>query len=339
MLFNGLKIQRILKSSLLLFVFIFSSSLIADDDSQLGVPGQFSDKEYEENLHHAAVEREDPDSSYVMGNSEPEKYLKDVKSSGFGAPGAGLQEDMPSPSQREKLISVGMDAPQSMENRENLLTYDGDDVYKEIYDRGDSSFSFSYFRDQYSVSDSGGVFQQSYVDAKGARRGGYLHFNFDSYLNRSFLSSFYGVGLGVGFSEGVGVFSQSTTDQSNVKFQLFMIPADFRLGLTIGRGKYFRLSVAGGPSAMGLAQSRNDKNNGDPDQHKRQVSLGYFGHAKVQVSLSALFHDVAFAGFSQYQMTNMYLNLEARHQSYSHFQDDVTIKGTSFGIGFTFEYL
>jgi len=90
---------------------------------------------------------------------------------------------------------------------------------------------------------------------------------------------------------------------------------------------------------MGLAQSRNDKNNGDPDQHKRQVSYGYFGHAKAQISLSALFHGLAFEGFSQYQMTNMYLNFEARHQSYSNFQDDITIKGTSFGIGFTFEYL
>ena len=90
---------------------------------------------------------------------------------------------------------------------------------------------------------------------------------------------------------------------------------------------------------MGISQSRDDKERGEDEKHRRQYSFGYFGHAKAQISLSSLFHDLAFGGFSQYQMTNMYLNLEARHQSYENFQDDISITGTSFGIGFTFEYL
>lgn len=43
--------------------------------------------------------------------------------------------------------------------------------------------------------------------------------------------------------------------------------------------------------------------------------------------------------FTSSRITNLYLNLEARQQSYESFQDEISISGTSFGIGFTFEYL
>ena len=339
MLFNGVKNQKI---EIIALTFLLSALLtptqVYAEDFGIAVPDQLSDSEFEDN--HKDQEESDKGTSYVMGTSEP-TFSKEQEETGkrsfLAGEGAGLEVD--DPSEREKLLATGYKAPHSLDNEENLVTFEGEQVYGNFYDSGESSFSFSYIQDAYTVNDARGVFQKSYIDAEDARRGGYLHFNFDSYINRSFLSTFYGLGLGVGFSEGEGIFTDSTSEKSNVSFQLFTIPADLRLGMTIGRGKYFRLSVAGGPSVMGISQSRDDKVRGEDDKHRRQYSFGYFGHAKAQISLAAIFNSLSFQGFREYQMTNMYLNLEARHQSYQNFQDDFTITGTSFGLGFTFEYL
>jgi len=43
--------------------------------------------------------------------------------------------------------------------------------------------------------------------------------------------------------------------------------------------------------------------------------------------------------FRQYSVTKFYLNLEARMNNVSNFQDDIEVSGSSFGIGFSFEYL
>lgn len=338
MLFNGLKIQRILKDNLFLLSIILSPQLYAEDFG-IAVPGQLSSDQFESDLNKKTEKKDDNGYSYVMGEGNDSLENSSSSEEAFTVPGMGADKEIDAPSEREKLLSTGYEAPQSLENEENLVIFDSEEIYDNFYDRGGSSFSFSYIRDEYLISDDKGVFQKSFINAKDSRRTGYLHFIFDSYMNKAFLSTFYGVGLGVGFSEGEGIFSTSTTSKSNVGFQLFTIPVDFRLGMTIGRGKYFRLSVAGGPSVMGLSQSRDDKDRGDDEKHRRQYSFGYFGHAKAQISISSLFHDIAFGGFSQYQMTNMYLNIEARHQSYESFQDNISITGTSLGVGFTFEYL
>ncbi len=334
MLFNGVKNQKI---KALALAFLLPINIFAEDFG-IAVPDQLSEDEFTENYKDQS-EESDEGSSYVMGETEPSLPNEDSSSKGAFVAGDGLDENVREPTKRDKLLSTGYKAPYSLENEENLVTFEGDQVYGNFYDNGESSFSFSYIQDAYTVSDSRGVFQKSYVDAEDARRGGYLHFNFDSYINRNFLSTFYGLGLGVGFSEGEGIFTESTTEKSNVTFQLFTIPLDMRLGMSIGRGKYFRLSLAGGPSVMGISQSRDDKERGDDAKHRRQYSFGYFGHAKAQISLASIFNNMAFQGFREYQMTNMYLNLEARHQSYQNFQDEFTITGTSFGVGFTFEYL
>ena len=90
---------------------------------------------------------------------------------------------------------------------------------------------------------------------------------------------------------------------------------------------------------MGLYQSRTDLDRDNDDRYRRQISYGYFGQAKVQISVSAFFSGIAFSTYSESDMAGMYLNLEARTQSYENFQDDISITGSTFGLGFTFEYL
>jgi hypothetical protein len=334
MLFNGVKKQKV---NIGIILFLFSISSMAEDFG-IAMPDQLSDKEYEVKLKSTSEEVDSSIDSYVMGDSEP----SDLKAEGepsFSVPGEGNLSEIEEPNEKEKLLSTGYKPPHSLDDKENLVTFKNREIYDNFYDKGTSSFSFSYVRDDYSVKDGRGVFQRSFVDADEARRGGYLHLVFDNYINRAFFSTFYGFGAGVGFSEGEGIFSSSSTTKSNVSFQLFTIPLDLRLGMSIGYGKYIRLSAAGGPSAMIISQSRSDKDRGEDEKHRRQYSFGYFGHAKVQFSVAAIFEKIAYEGFGQYDMTNMYLNLEARYQSYESFKDDLSITGTSVGLGFTFEYL
>ncbi len=49
--------------------------------------------------------------------------------------------------------------------------------------------------------------------------------------------------------------------------------------------------------------------------------------------------EAAYELFTSSEITNLYMNLEIRHESYKNFQDPIEVSGTSFGAGFTFEYL
>ena len=339
MLFNGVKIQNL---KLAFFGLALISSVYAEDFG-IALPDQLQESEYDKSPTREELKKFKDSGAHVMG-IVPEadletKYQENKNEKSYNIPEQGISE-VPEPSEREKLVSPDNPMPFKHENLENMVEIKNDGIYGNYYDQGESSFSFTYIKDSYSVTDDRNIYQSSYIDSNEGLQGGFLLFNFDNYISRNFLSPFYGVGLGVGFSRGEGIFETSTDTASGVTFQLFMIPLDFRLGVTVGHGKYVRFSLAGGPSVMGLSQSRDDRGSSDEDKHRRQVSYGYFGHGKMQVSLNSIFNRLAFKAFQQYKMTNMYLNLEARYHNYANFQDeDIAMDGASFGIGFTFEYL
>ncbi|MCF8057965.1 MAG: hypothetical protein K9K67_01605 [Bacteriovoracaceae bacterium] len=242
-------------------------------------------------------------------------------------------------SEKEKILATGNEVPYTHENRESLIEFKNKEIYKSIYNKGQSSFSFTYIKDEYDVKDNNNIYQQSFENAPGSKKGGSLHLHFDEYFSRGLFNTFYGYGLGVGYAVGKGIFSNSPVLESNVKFQLFTVPIDLRLGFDFVPSRFFKFSFSGGPSAMGLLQSRNDLDREDNLKHRRQVSYGYFGHGKLQISMSALSSFLASKTFSQSDLTNMYFNIEGRLQNYENFQDNISISGASFGLGFTFEYL
>ncbi len=249
-----------------------------------------------------------------------------------------VEEKVPVPSEKNKLLGAGNATPFVNEKRDSIISFTNKKIHQEIYNKSDSALSLSYLPDDYSVSGRGGAFDRTY-NGPGGRRGGFVHFTYDSYLSHWWLNTFYGFGLGLGFSSGEGQFSDSVVEQTGTNFQLFSIPVDLRLGFEIVPSRYFKLHLAGGPSAMGLYQSRDDLPREDDDRYKRQISYGYFAQAKFQINLSALFSSLAFRTYSRSDMSNMFLNIEARTHTYENFQDDISITGSTFGLGLTFEYL
>lgn len=338
MRFNGQR-KLILKflSSLL---FLFSSYA---EDFGVALPGQIQG----EDRYYEQKKDEDPDGviNLIMGDrSDGSVYDKEISeeekkkiSDDYMIPG-NREFKKDSLSEKEETFAIGNTVPFQHENEETLIEHDNDEIYGDIYNKGESSFSFAYIMDNYDVTDQRGVFQKSFEDASGSKRGGSLHLVWDEFFNRGWVGTFYGFGAGIGYSEGRGLFVSEASSSSDVRFQLYSIPLDLRLGFEIVPSRYFKLSFAGGPSVLGLMQTRSDLDKSENGRYRRQVSPGYFGHAKLQISISAMASDIAFKSYSQSDITNMYLNLEMRVQNYNSFQDDVSISGASIGAGFTFEY-
>lgn len=330
---NGLKIQ-------ILSLVLLLGSCASTEDFDHAVADQLkSDEAIQETIKNT----EDNDNDHVdflMGDRSDDLKLENDDNEDeplFAVSKEGKELEIKL-SDKEKILSTGNEVPYTYENKKDLITFNNEHIHEQIYNKAESSFSLSYIMDTYDISDSRGVFQRSFVDASGAQRGGAILLNFDEYFHRGVFNTFYGLGLGLGYSLGKGIFSSSTGTESNVEFKLYSIPVDLRLGFDLVTSRYFRLSVAGGPSVLGLWQSRNDLERDDDQKYRRQVSYGYFANGKLQISISALSSSKALNMFSISDVTNMFLNLEARIQSYENFQDDLSITGASFGAGFTFEY-
>lgn len=332
MLFSGLK-----NLTLSLF-FIFLASCSSSQDFRIAMPDQL--KNQESPIDQMEIEEDSDDADFVMGNRSGDLDVGEVEEK--PEEGFALQDKAKAVehklSKREKILSTGNEVPFTHEKRDSLIEFRNEDIYKRIYNTGESAFSFSYITDNYDVSDANNVFQESFVEAPGSKRGGTLHLNFDDYISRGFLNTFYGLGIGVGYSVGKGFFQNSANQESNVKFQLYSIPIDLKIGFELVPSRFFKLSFAGGPSALGLMQTRNDLDREDDRRYRRQVSYGYFAHGKLQISINSFSTSSAIKTFGQSDVTNMYINAEARLQSYENFQDDISITGASFGLGFSFEY-
>ncbi len=332
MLLNGLK--NLIVSLLLLLTF----TKVMAEDFGIALPDQLDP----DSLKLDDVKDRYNFGEHVMGNrDDTDDKWKASENGDFALSKKDVLKNKKI-SDKEEIKSFGSGAPFEMDNREHILESKNSEIFKSVYSKGASSFSFTYIQDKFDVDDSANVFERSYNAEQGTRRGGSLHLFFDNYFSKSFISPFWGGGFGVGYSQGKGIFSNSAEQESNVKFQLFTVPLDFRVGLDIGRGEFFKLSVAVGPSVVGLHQSRSDKERdekGEDGKYRRQIGYGYFGHAKAQISLSKFATKMAFDTYSQYDISNIFINLEGRYQKYENFQDDISISGVSFGVGLSFEYL
>lgn len=327
-----------LKKILISGLYLLSATSFAEDFG-ITMPDQLQGNErpYEGG---EALESSDDSADFIMGSRDGYDFPVSEESQ-ENDPGffTKAKEETKELTEKEKILSTGNEVPFTFEKSPTLVEFKNREIFKKIHNKGESSFSFGYIKDEYEFSDSRNVFKNSFDDATGSKRGGAVHLSFDDYITRGFFNIFYGAGFGVGFSEGKGKFTTSVNQESNVTLKLYYVPVDLRLGLELAPSRYFKIGLSGGPSAMGLFQSRSDKNQNEAGKYRRQVSYGYFGSAKLQLSLSGMSRSLAFKTFSQSDLTNMFLNFESRVQSYENFQDDISITGASFGIGFTFEYL
>jgi hypothetical protein len=314
--------------NLLILVWIAGCSSAENSNQFIG--GQLPD-EYVETTKSA------PESVYFP-SEKPGEFQTIGKAEGQSSFLAGDgQGEMTEPGLLSQVKGFGVEVVGSGESLAELSSNSDRALFNRVAWAGESAFSFSYFRNDFSYRDPSNIYEKTFRQSTGSIDGGSLLFSLDKYLWRGFADLYWQTNLGFGFNSGKGYFV--TGEESDTRMSLWTLPLDLGLGIGLPLGRFARLTASGGPSAMGLYQSRSDRNSGEEDKYRRQIGTGYYANAKLQLSLSNAFIGSFFEFFRTYRVTNAFLNFEARTQSYANFQDDIEIDGTSLGLGFSFDFI
>ncbi len=240
--------------------------------------------------------------------------------------------------ERKKLEDTGYTLPGSFDSSPNYIELDKKEMSSTFRKHSSGALNITYIKNNYSYESQNDIINRTISQGYKHVKGGALYVRSDQYFfRRDYINSFWSLGGGVGYNSGRGIFI--TGEQSDATFRLYEIPIDAGLGVEIPLYHWFKVSGTAGPSVTALYQNRSDFQQGEKGKNKIQVSYGQFVNAQFKFNLSGFSENLAYDLFTQSKITNLLLNLEVRYQNYQNFQDAIKISGTSFGIGFTFEYL
>ena len=239
----------------------------------------------------------------------------------------------------ESFNLIQSELPGTFADSKEYKEHDNLDIIASIDDFAKSSISLSYFMDNYDYTgDRAPLFEDIYERSTGSERLGLFLFSHKRYLSRSLFPIGIGFNLGIGYNKGRGRFTQAL-NESDANFILWTIPLDLAVSMEFSLRQWIKITASGGPSAMGLYQTRSDFTSGDNKKHRRQIGLGYFLASKLQFNFSKIFPSKGIKSLADNRMSSLFVNLEARMQNYRNFQDPFAISGISFGMGFSFEFL
>jgi len=223
-------------------------------------------------------------------------------------------------------------------NSPNYSQIKGNDIVKEISWKTKSTFGISYYAvDDLSYNESNQSYSRIYKDGNKSKDTGVLLISSSRFLYRTFLDFKFCFNLGVKYNSGVGTFPDGS--QSETKFTLWSIPIDMGLGIDIPISRFLKFSVSGGPSALLLLQSRDDRTYAQGDKSQKQYGYGYYGSAQALFGLSSIFPSYGTDLYSDYGIGQSFLSLEFRTVKYDNFKENLTVDGTSMGVGMIFEFL
>lgn len=348
MYFHGrARMMKLVTITKILFLTLFIANCFANESSSQAIPGgdipplmdgvEGGESAYFLDENHKPMEdvKEGESAYFLNEDSKPMDNVKANESSSPMVPGGNNYGKTVSGNGSSTQFNPG--APFSGLSSDKYLTYTNEEILANIRDKSKSSLAFEFVQNNFDYVDSRGVYERTFDSDSGAK-GGSLHITRDRFLYKGYVNLGYGGGIGVGYSTGKGIFAADGT-VSNTRFNLYSLPLDLRLLIEIPVGHFMKLSFAGGPSAMGLIQNRSDRDSGDKDKEKKQVGYGYAAEGKVKFNLSYMFTDTGFEYYTLHEVSFMSLDLVLRTQNYSGFGDDIEITGTSYGLGFTFEFL
>ena len=322
-----------LKASILLILLSLTFHAKASEDPSQVVSGD----DVEDVL--AAKEKDAP-SEYIINQYEGEVEKNDVKfdqQKEFVLPNTS-GEITHEIHESKKFEDFGYTTPGSLEGKANYLEIDKKQMSYEFRRLSRKGFNLTYLDNRNAYESDSDIINQTIGQGAGHVKGGSLLIRSDQYLFHTFLlNGFWSLGTGVGYNSGKGIFI--TGERSDTTFRLWEIPLDLGLGLEIPIYHWFKIVGAAGPSGLALYQNRSDFKDGEKGKNKIQVSPGQFASAQFKINLSGFSDDYAHELYTNSSITNLLLNIEARYQNYQKFQDPIKVSGTSFGIGFTFEYL
>jgi hypothetical protein len=320
------------KFSFLLLSLIVCSSTFATD-----LEHSVSGSEVEDSL--AKMKTDNTTQPYIMQNSATEDLDRQPisKKSDPDVLFTKNKEDLTIKDEsRKRLEDSGYTAPGTFEHQENYIEINKKEMAADFRKHSSGALNLTFIKNNFSYDSQNDIINKTLSGYKHVR-GGALYIRSDQYFYRTaYLNSFWSLGAGLGFNSGRGIFV--TGDRSDTTFRLWEIPVDAGIGLEIPIYHWFKISGTAGPSATGLYQNRSDFQQGEKGKNKIQVSYGEFANAQFKFNLSGFSDNMAYDLFTESKITNLFLNLEVRYQNYQNFQDEIKISGTSYGIGFTFEY-
>lgn len=319
--------------NLIFFSFLFYSQVQADDLNQI-----VSGADIEDVLGTMKSVVNDPYVAHKNETGEIENYqIKDNANEDFIF-NSKFKEVSVNDDSRLNYGNVGYTVPGFYEKSEQFLEINKAEMAADFRKLSSSGLNISFIKDDFSYESSNDIINKTISEGHKHLKGGALHLRNDHYINRtSFLNTFLGFGAGVGYNSGLALFSNG--ERSNAVFKLWEVPVDLSLGLEIPITSWFKIAGAAGPSAIALIQNRDDLISGEKGKNKLQVSHGQFANAQFKINISRFSQQTAYDLFTSSRITNLFLNFEARYQKYQNFQDIIKISGTSYGVGFTFEYL
>jgi hypothetical protein len=266
------------------------------------------------------------DNQKIKSNAQPDFIFN-------GHPEVSVKDDP-----KAKFQDLGYTVPGSFETKENYIEIDKKAMAADFRKQSSGGINITFIKNDFNYESANDIINKTISEGYKHVKGGALYIRSDQYFYRKdFLNTFWSLGGGLGYNSGRGLFV--TGERSDTTFKLWEIPVDLGLGLEVPVYHWFKVSAAAGPSVTALYQNRNDLLVGEKGRNKMQVSYGQFANAQFKINLSGFSSETAYTLFTESRITNLYMNLEARYQNYRNFQDEIKISGTSFGIGFTFEYL
>lgn len=281
--------------------------------------------------------RKDDSSKKSAYTSNTEDYLETMSTvdpETYAIPGMTPELVGKKKENRKQLKSV-QEPMGTYDNSTELLSISKSELFGKYYRSGSGGFGFSYYR--FNHKSNNPTYTSTFNSGDTRDLGGLL-IHFDRFFARmSALELGYSLGAGVGFRSGRGKFSTAQS-KSDTTFKLWTIPVDAHLAVAIPLWKFAKLYASGGPAGMILLQNRSDFDEGESGKNINQVSYGYSARGALRISLSNMFKSSAQKMFRSYNITNSFLSLEGRYDSFSNFQDDFSLTGTSIGVGFSYEY-
>lgn len=306
------------------------SAMAADLDHTVS-----GDSEIENSLENTEIKG---DSPYVVGGDTGENVETSKAKGEDYIFNHGVKEVNGKITPKKKFEDFGYTLPGTYEKQENYIDLDKTLMAKDFRKVSSGAINLTFIKNDFDYQSRNDIINQTIGSGYRSVKGGSLIFRHDDYIVRTdFINAYWSLGTGVGFSTGRGIFVSG--ERSDATFNLWEVPVDLGLGLEVPLYSWFKIAGTGGASAMGLMQNRSDFQRGEKGKRKFQGSPGYFLNGQMKINLTGFNDETAYDLFTSSRITNLYLNLEARHQSYDNFQDEITISGTSFGVGFTFEYL
>ncbi len=329
MIIKGLKMN---KNLVLLLCLIFSVNVLANSLDHT-VSG---DEEIGDVLSTTVI---DEDSPFITGGENKESVENSkVKGEDFVFPKDNKIVEDAKIDPKKEFEDFGYTLPGTYENSTNYLETDRKKMAKGYRENSNGGINITFLKNSFDYQSPNNVINRTLDTGVGSMKGGSLYVRHDSSVFKTMvLEGHFSMGVGLGYNAGKGIFVDGT--RSDADFKLWEAPVDVGIGLEIPISSWFKLAGTGGGSVMTLLQNRSDFQKGEKGKRKFQFSPGYFVNAQFKINLSGFSEDSSYELFTESQITNLFLNLEARMQNYSGFKDDITISGNSFGIGFTFEYL